>query len=97
MKTLTTLLLAVLLCSNAPAQSDFITRWNLATAGSGDTQLIFGVGTSGTVSYSWQEVSPGTASGSGTFTGTTATISGLPAGAVIDLKIIPTNFNRIHN
>jgi len=93
MKTLYILLLT-LVSHLALAQNDFITRWNLATAGSGGTQLTFGVETSGTVGYTWQEVSPGTASGSGTFTGSTATITSLPSAAVIDLSISPTNFNR---
>ena len=93
MKTLYILLLT-LVSHLALAQTPFITRWNLATAGSGDTQLTFGVATSGTVNYTWQEVSPGTTSGSGTFTGSTATITSLPLGAVIDLSISPTNFNR---
>jgi trimeric autotransporter adhesin len=95
MKTLYMLLLT-LVSHLALAQNNFITRWNLATAGSGATQLTFGVGTSGTVSYNWQEVSPGTASGSGTFTGSTATITSLPSGAVIDLSISPTNFSRFN-
>jgi trimeric autotransporter adhesin len=73
----------------------FNTRWNLATAGSGATQLSFGTATSGTVNYDWQEVSPGTASGSGSFSGSTLTITGLPAGAIIRLRISPTNFQRI--
>ncbi len=93
MKTLYMLLLT-LVSHLAIAQTPFITRWNLATAGSGATQLTFGVATSGTVSYTWQEVSPGTGSGSGTFTGNTATITSLPSGAVIDLSISPANFNR---
>jgi surface protein len=73
----------------------FITRWNLATAGSGATQLTFGTATSGTVNYYWQEVSPGTATGSGSFSGTTLTITGLPTGATIRLGIYPSNFQRI--
>lgn len=95
MKAFFTLLLTFLLGSNVFAQNDFITRWNLATSGSGNTQLTFAVGTSGTVDYTWQEVSPGTASGLGTFTGNTATIGGLPAGAIIDLSILPANFTAI--
>jgi surface protein len=70
----------------------FITRWNLATAGSGPTQLTFGVTTTGTVNYTWQEVGGAGATGSGTFTGSTATITGLPSGATIELSIDPTNF-----
>jgi surface protein len=73
----------------------FVTRWNLATAGSGATQLSIGTATSGTVNYYWQEVSPGTATGSGSFSGSTLTITGLPAGATIRLGIYPTNFQRI--
>ena len=74
----------------------FITRWNLATSGSGATQLSFGVATSGTVNYTWQQIGGAGAVGSGTFSGTTATITGLPAGAIIDLSIDPLNFQRIH-
>ncbi|MFN8354756.1 MAG: BspA family leucine-rich repeat surface protein [Spirosomataceae bacterium] len=73
----------------------FITRWNLATAGSGATQLSFGVATSGTVNYTWTTVPAGT-SGSGTFSGTTVSLTGLPTGATIDLSISPTNFQRIN-
>ncbi|MFN7675231.1 BspA family leucine-rich repeat surface protein [Flavobacterium sp.] len=74
----------------------FVTRWNLATAGSGATQLSIGTATSGTVNYYWQEVSPGTATGSGSFSGSTLTITGLPTGATIRLGIYPTNFQRIN-
>lgn len=78
------------------AQTDnFVTRWNLATTGSGTTQLTFGTATSGTVNYTWQEISPGTASGSGSWSGATLTITGLPTGATIRLQITPTNFQRI--
>ena len=73
----------------------FITRWNLATAGSGDNQLSFATTTTSTVNYYWQEVSPGTAKGSGSFSGATLTINGLPTGATIRLGIYPTNFKRI--
>ena len=69
----------------------FITRWNLA----GTTTLSFGTATSGTVNYTWKEVSPGTASGSGSFSGNTLTINGLPS-TTIDLSIFPTNFQRIN-
>ena len=68
----------------------FITRWDLA----GTTTLSFGTATIGTVSYSWQEELPGTASGLGTFSGTTLTITGLPSTTII-LSIYPTNFQRI--
>ncbi|MFY7911964.1 MAG: BspA family leucine-rich repeat surface protein, partial [Emticicia sp.] len=76
------------------AGTPFITRWNLATAGSGATQLSFGVATGGTVNYTWTTVPAGT-SGSGSFSGSTASITGLPSGATIDLSIFPTNFERI--
>jgi surface protein len=75
--------------------TSFITRWNLATAGSGATQLSFGVAVAGTVGYQWEEVSPGSASGSGTFSASPLTITGLPSGAVVRVKINPTNFRRI--
>jgi surface protein len=81
-----------------PPPSPFITRWNLAINGSGANQISFDVSTSGTVNYTWQQVG-GSASGSGTFNGYTATISGLPTGATIDLSISPTNlqFFKINN
>jgi len=74
---------------------NFITQWNLATAGSGATQLSFGTATSGTVNYTWQEISPGSATGSNSWNGSTLTITGLPTGATIRLQIEPTNFQRI--
>lgn len=74
---------------------NFITQWNLATAGSGPTQLSFGTATSGTATYTWQEISPGTASGSGSWSGSTLTITSLPAGSTILLEISPANFQRI--
>ena len=73
------------------AINPFITRWNLATAGSTPTELTFSAVTSGTVSYTWKSTTT-TASGSGTFTGTTCTITGLPTGETILLSIAPTNF-----
>ena len=70
---------------------DFITRWDLSIAGSGATQLSFGVGTVGTCSYTWETI-PAGATGTGTFNGNTLTITGLPAGAMIRLKIDTANF-----
>jgi surface protein len=79
-----------------PASCYFITRWDLSkAAGSGTTQLSFGVATSGSANYTWQQVD-GAASGSGTFSGSTLSITGLPASGVIDLSISPTNFQRIN-
>jgi surface protein len=69
----------------------FITTWNMATAGTGNNQLVFDVGTTNTVKYTWS-ASPSNTVGTGTFAGTLATISGLPAGEVITLSIAPTNF-----
>jgi gliding motility-associated-like protein len=76
--------------------TNFITQWNLATPGSGATQLSFGTATSGTVNYTWQEISPGSASGSGSWSGATLTITGLPAGATIRLQVAPTNFEFVY-
>jgi surface protein len=73
--------------------NNFITRWNLATAGSGPTQISFGVTTTGTVNYTWQQVGGAGATGSGSFSGNgNKIITGLPSGAIIDLSIQPTNF-----
>ena len=72
--------------------NNFITRWNLATAGSSPTQLNFGVATTGTVNYTWQQVGGAGATGSGSFSGSLATITGLPSGATIDLSIQSSNF-----
>jgi trimeric autotransporter adhesin len=76
---------------------EFRTRWNLATAGSGATQIQFNatVATGG-ATYTWQEISPGSATGSGTLAAGTSlrTITGLPSGAVIRLIIAPTNLQR---
>jgi surface protein len=77
------------------ASNYFITRWDLSTAGSASTQISFNVTTTGTVNYAWQEVGGTGATGSGTFTGSTATITGLPVGATIDLSIDPINFRAI--
>ncbi|MBK6329527.1 MAG: BspA family leucine-rich repeat surface protein [Bacteroidetes bacterium] len=73
---------------------DFITHWDLSLPGSGATQLTFGVGTSGTCSYTWETI-PAGSSGTDTFSGNTISITGLPAGAMIRLKIDTTNFRRI--
>jgi surface protein len=73
----------------------FVTKWDLSIPGSGATQLSFGVGTTGIVNYTWETI-PAGMNGAGTFTGSTATITGLPAGAIIRLSIDTANFNRIH-
>jgi len=94
------ILFTILFCSwQETVAQNFITRWNLATTGSGATQLSIGVVTviDGTVNYNWQQVSsPGTASGSGSWSGSTLLITGLPTGSIIRLQIEPTNFQRIN-
>ena len=77
------------------AQNEFITKWDLSEPGSATTSITFGVGTTGTVNYTWEEVGNPSNNGSGTFSSTPAMISNLPAGATILLKIAPTNFNYI--
>ncbi|MBK7761947.1 MAG: DUF285 domain-containing protein [Bacteroidetes bacterium] len=92
MKKITLLCFLFTLALNGYAQQ-FITRWDLSIAGSGATQISFGVGTSGIVNYSWETI-PASVTGSGTFNGSTATITSLPAGSVIKLKIDSANFNH---
>jgi surface protein len=77
-----------------PGCNEFVTVWNLATAGGPNTELTFDVATGGTVNYTWETI-PAGSSGSGTFTGSTANITGLPADATIRLFIQPANFERI--
>lgn len=92
------IVLLAILCfvgQNPAIAQNFITKWNLAIAGSGTTQLSIGTTTSGTVNYTWQQL-PSGASGSGSWSGTTLTITGLPASANIRLEISPTNFQRIN-
>jgi surface protein len=78
----------------------FITEWDLTQIFEPSTdrndQIVFGVGTTtGIVSYQWETI-PATISGTGTFTGTVASITGLPADAKIRLSINPQNFNRFY-
>jgi surface protein len=89
------LFVLVALFANGVHAQDFITVWGLNNPGSTTNSIAFGVGTTGTVNYTWETIPAGT-TGSGSFYGNTATISGLPAYAVIRLKINPTNFNRIN-
>ena len=95
-KAMLAFLFTLFFAGNLLAQSgDFVTKWDLATTtGSGTNQLSFGTATSNTVSYSWTEVG-GSGTGSGTFSGSTLTITGLPTGATIRLRISPTNFQQI--
>ncbi len=93
-KNISLLSLAIIFSCQLLTAQNFITQWNLATSGSGATQLSIRTTTSGTVSYSWQQI-PSGASGSGSWSGTPLTITGLPAGATIRLQIAPANFQRI--
>ncbi len=89
------LIVLVAFFANGVYAQDFITRWNLNQPGSSSTQLNFGVGTTGTVNYTWETIPSGT-TGSGSFSGSNAIITGLPTNAIIRLKINPTHFNRIN-
>ncbi|WP_157505977.1 BspA family leucine-rich repeat surface protein, partial [Flavobacterium chungangense] len=77
------------------SSNPFITRWDLSKTGTGANEISFGIETSGTVHYTWQEVGGGGAIGSGSFTGSSATITGLPTNGSIDLSIDKTNFQHI--
>jgi surface protein len=92
MKTilLSVALLFIFVTSHA---TQFITRWDLSKPGTNDSTIIFGVGTTGLVNYTWETVPSGT-SGAGSFTGNTATIKGLPPLSIIRLKIDSANFNK---
>ncbi len=96
MKKVITIVFALLMYMGTNASTPFITKWDLSIAGSGASQITFGVGTTGIVNYTWLQLTGGSATGSGTFSGTTATISGLPAGGTIRLSIDSVNFNRIN-
>ena len=91
MKSFFYLLSFLFLSIQANAQ-EFITRWNLSLP-SPATQISFGIATTGPVNYTWETIPAGT-NGSGSLSGSTATITGLPSGATIRLKITPTNFTR---
>ncbi|WP_171047978.1 BspA family leucine-rich repeat surface protein [Pedobacter xixiisoli] len=75
--------------------SYFITTWDLSKAGNSPTQIRFNsTVTGGGANYTWTTI-PAGASGSGTIPDGTAAasiISGLPAGAIIELSIEPNNF-----
>ena len=95
-KSMLAFLFTLLFAGNSFAQSGhFVTRWNLATSGASPTGLTFGTVTGGSVSYSWTEVG-GSGSGSSTFSGTSLNITGLPSGKTIELRISPSNFQRIN-
>ena len=89
------LFILVAFFANGLHAQDFITVWDLSNPGSSTNSIEFGVGTTGTVNYTWETIPAGT-TGSGSFSGATATISGLPTNAIIRLKIDTTHFNRIN-
>jgi surface protein len=93
-KCFTSFLFFLFISVVAPA-SQFITRWDLTYPGTSADSISFGVSTIGIVNYTWETIPAGT-SGSGTFTGTTATIGGLPANATIRLKIDSANFTQFN-
>ena len=81
--------------------SDFITRWDLSKTGAAGNNSIsfFTTNAAGSISYTWQELSPGSSSGSGTFSAGSAvsrSISSLPTNAVIELRIAPSNLQRFY-
>jgi len=96
MKKVIVIVFALLIYVGAKGQAPFITKWDLSISGSGATQITFDVGTTGIVNYTWLQLTGGGATGSGTFSGTTVTIIGLPAGGTIRLSIDSVNFNRIN-
>ncbi|RYM32323.1 BspA family leucine-rich repeat surface protein [Brumimicrobium glaciale] len=73
---------------------DFITTWEVRNT----STIKFDAVTTGTVSYTWQTVPPSApATGSGTFIGSTVTLTGFPTGTFLNptsvkLSIQPTNF-----
>jgi surface protein len=89
------LTLLCIACTNMLFATDFITRWDMNKPGGSPTAITFGVGTTGNVSYTWETV-PAGSSGAGTFSGSTATITGIPTNSIIRLHIDTANFNRIN-
>lgn len=71
--------------------SDFITIWDLSLDTFSNTKINFLCTTSGSVTYLWETI-PSGSSGSGIIYNGSATISGLPQNAIIQLKISPINF-----
>jgi hypothetical protein len=73
---------------------EFITRWDLSAPGSSPTSISFNTETTGPVAYSWETVPAGSI-GNGLLGNGNNTISGIPATAVIRVRINATNFSRI--
>jgi surface protein len=91
--------LIVMLCISAFSYgqaNDFVTHWDLSQDGSGNSDEISFKTTNpnGSINYSWQELPPGSNSGSGSFasgTGALRQIQGLPPNSIIELRIQSTN------
>jgi surface protein len=93
------LVFVFLVCLFNSSAQDFVTRWDLVDPGSGATQIQFNATIAvGGATYTWQEISPGNATGSGTLLAGTSlrTISGLPSGAIVRLSIAPTKLLRFY-
>ncbi len=74
------------------AADDFVTVWNLSNSGTGPNQIKFSIQSDGEVTYTWATIPLGN-SGSGVLVNGVNTISGLPTGATIELRIQPINLN----
>lgn len=92
MKKILLFILVAFLANGVNAQNEFITRWDLSYAGSSTNSITFGVVTTGTVNYTWETIPAGT-TGGGSFSGSAATITGLPINSVIRLKIDSSYFS----
>ena len=68
----------------------FISVWDMSKPGSGTNQLTFNISYTAPVPYTW--TASGGSTGSGT---TTGTITGLPAGEIITLKMGPANLKSL--
>ncbi|MBL7753770.1 MAG: BspA family leucine-rich repeat surface protein [Chitinophagaceae bacterium] len=93
MERITTILIILFTTLGQIKAQPFITKWDMSIPGGAATSIAFLVSTTGTVNYTWETV-PSGQSGSGTFSGTSCTISGLPAGSIIRLSIDTTNFRQ---
>ena len=81
--------------------SDFVTKWDLSKTGTAGNNSIsfFTTNAAGAVAYTWQELSPGSSSGSGSFSAGTAasrSLTGLPANAIIELRMAASNLQRFY-
>ena len=74
---------------------DFVTEWDLSKLSNSNTQISIGVSVIGTGFYSWQDVSDPLVHGVGTFNVSPLTVTGLPAGKKIRLKIDSTGLRSV--